>query len=202
MDSRAWDERYSGSDLVWSTGPNTHVEDALGSMPPGRVLDVAAGEGRNALWLAERGWDVTATDFSAVAVERMAELAGRRPGAGLRALVADATLPAPDLEGGYDVVLLCYLQLAEPAWSAALAHAVAAAAPGGLVLVVLHAERNLTEGVGGPQDADVLHDPDAVLAVVAGLPVVAESAEVRERPVEGSGRPALDTVVLLRRRTD
>lgn len=199
MDAAAWDARYSGADLVWSSTPNVFVEEIVGPMPPGRALDVAAGEGRNAVWLAERGWDVTATDFSAVGLRRAEEVAARRlGGAGLRVVVADALAPAPAPEGGggYDLVLFCYLQLPAPAWATALAHGVAAAAPGGRVLVVCHAERNLTEGVGGPQDPAVLHDPEAVLASAAGLPVEVERAQLRTRQVPDAGRDALDTVVM------
>ena len=87
-------------------------------------------------------------------------------------------------------------------WERAVAAGVAAAAVGGLVLVVAHARRNLAEGVGGPQDASILLDPEDVLASVAALPVAVELAQVRARDVEAASRPALDTVVLLRRTDD
>ncbi len=204
MDATAWDARYAGADLVWSSTPNRFVEELVAPMAPGRALDLAAGEGRNALWLAERGWDATSADFSAVAVERAAEIAAERLGEGagpFRALVSDALepAPAPAAGGGYDLVLFAYLQLPDDAWRRALAHGVAAAAPGASVLVVCHAARNLVEGTGGPQDISVLHDPDDVVAAARGLPVEVVSAELREREVEGAPRPALDAVVLLRR---
>lgn len=207
MDSTAWDERYSGADLVWSSTPNTFVEELVAPLAPGRALDVAGGEGRNALWLAERGWDATSADFSPVAVERARELAATRLGAAagrFRAVVADALEPAPPASGapGYDLVLFAYLQLPDAEWAQSLARGVEAARPGGLVLVVCHAERNLAEGVGGPQDPSVLHDPEAVVGSASGLPVEVVSAELRERPVAGAERPALDSVVLLRRIAD
>ena len=77
MDADAWDERYAASDQVWTSAPNPWVEEVVGPWPPGRALDVAAGEGRHALWLVRRGWTVDAVDFSAVAVDRMRELAGQ-----------------------------------------------------------------------------------------------------------------------------
>ncbi len=207
MDSVAWDERYSGSDLVWSVTPNVFVAEVVGAMTPGSALDVAAGEGRNAVWLAEQGWAVTAADFSPVAVERAERIAGQRLGdaaGSFRAVVADALEPAPpEVSGrGYDLVLFSYLQLAREPWGRALAEGVAAAAPGGAVLVVCHAVRNLEEGTGGPQDAAVLHDPEDVLASAANLPVEVVSAQLRHREVAGADRPALDTVVLFRRRVD
>ncbi len=204
MDATAWDERYSGADLVWSSTPNTFVEEVVGPMAPGRALDVAGGEGRNALWLAERGWDATSADFSPVAVERARQIAATRLGAAagpFRAVVSDALEAAPAVPGapGYDLVLFAYLQLPEAEWARALAHGVEAAVPGGVVLVVCHAERNLADGVGGPQDPAVLHDPDAVVESATGLPVEVVSAELRERAVDGAERPALDAVVLFRR---
>jgi len=99
-------------------------------------------------------------------------------------------------------VLISYLHLARTDWGEALAAAVGATVVGGAVLVVAHAVRNLTEGVGGPQDRTILLDPEDVIASAAELPVDVELAQLRRRDVEGSDRPALDTVVLLRRRAD
>ena len=204
MDASDWDERYAAADLVWSAGPNVWVRELCSPLAPGRALDVAAGEGRNALWLVEQGWTVTAADFSPVAVSRVQDLASARldeaARSRLEAVVADATQPAPG--SAYDLVLFSYLHLVREEWERAVAAGVAATAVGGLVLVVAHARRNLAEGFGGPQDEGVLLDPEDVLASVAGLPVAVELAQVRSRDVEGAPRPALDTVVLLRRTDD
>ena len=75
----SWNKRYGATDLVWGAEPNRFVEEALRDVEPrGRALDVACGEGRNAIWLAERGWRTTAVDFSGVAIERGRKLAARR----------------------------------------------------------------------------------------------------------------------------
>lgn len=216
MDAAAWDARYAGADLVWSAGPNVWVRELCTAMTPGRALDVAAGEGRNALWLVEQGWSVVAADFSTVGVERMGQIADRRLGerrSAFTAVVADATQPAPrppsDLvvdvgtgegsgAGVYDLVLISYLHLPRSQWGEALAAAVRACVVGGAVLVVAHAVRNLTEGVGGPVDPMILFDPEDVIASAAELPVDVELAQLRARDVEGAEHPALDTVVLLR----
>lgn len=201
MDASTWDDRYSATDLVWSGEPNMWVVDAVASSPPGRALDVAAGEGRNALWLAAQGWEVMATDFSPVAVDRARRLAGElddEARARLTLAVGDATTAAPVEE--QDLVILCYLHLPGAEWRSALEHAVAATAVGGRVVVVQHALRNLSEGVGGPQDPSILNDPEGVVESAEGLPVEVERSELRERAVEGHDRPALDTVVVFRRR--
>ena len=204
MDARAWDERYAAHDLVWSVEPNRFVAEIVGPLTPGHALDLAAGEGRNAIWMVERGWSVVALDYSTVAVDRMRSLAADRLGADvdrLTPLLGDATLPAPGDPASYDLALLSYLQLPADQWRQALRCAVAAVRPGGRVVVVGHAGRNLAEGWGGPSDRTVLYDPDEVLDAADGLPVAVEQSGIRERPVqtdEGE-RVALDTVVVLRR---
>jgi len=204
MDSHDWNERYAATELVWSAEPNRFVAEFVAPLTPGHALDVAAGEGRNGIWLAQQGWTVTATDFSSIAVERMQararELLGAEAGR-LTALVADATVPAPASPAAYDLVVFSYLQLPSAQWRQALRHGVEAARSGGHVLIVGHAARNLTEGWGGPSDPEVLYDPDAVVDAVEGLPVQVERAEIRVRPVETQDGPreALDTVVVLKR---
>src|SRR6478672_3970381 len=113
MDARAWDERYAASGLVWSATPNRFVAEELADLPPGRALDVAAGEGRNALWLADHGWQVTAMDFSLVGLDNGRALQERHErGRDLHVewLRADALTfeagPVP-----YDLVVMAYLQL-------------------------------------------------------------------------------------------
>lgn len=201
--SRDWDEKYAAVDLVWSAGPNQWVEQIAADLPSGRALDIAAGEGRNAIWLAGRGWTVVAVDFSEVAIERARRLAADQLGeaAGrFTAVVANALDPAPD-GGPFDLVLFSYLQLPADERRRAWVRGIEAAAPGGLVVVIGHALRNLAEGWGGPQDPSVLYDPSDVVDEVAGQPVEVESAELKVRVVEkDDGRhEALDTVVMLRR---
>jgi SAM-dependent methyltransferase len=204
MDAKDWDERYSATDLVWSAEPNRFVAELISPLTPGSAIDIAAGEGRNAIWLAQQGWTVTATDYSSVAVERMraraAELLGREA-ARLSPLVGDATVAAPGGPAAYDLALFSYLQLPPAEWKVALRNGVEAVRPGGHVLVIGHSARNLTEGWGGPSAREVLYDPDEVVDAVDGLPVAVEHADIRVRPVdtEDGPREALDTVVMLRR---
>jgi SAM-dependent methyltransferase len=188
VDAEEWNRRYADTELMWSAGPNRFVEAELADLPAGRALDLAAGEGRNAIWLARRGWRVTAVDFSSVAIER-----GRRVASGVAVdwVVADAlTWSPPD---DFDLVLVAYLQLAPPDLEAALARAAAAVAPGGTLLVVGHDLTNLTDGVGGPPYPDRLYTPDAVAAVVAAGGLKVTRAERVRRPVDD--REAIDTLV-------
>ncbi|MGB3827145.1 MAG: class I SAM-dependent methyltransferase [Ornithinimicrobium sp.] len=203
MDAAAWDARYAASESVWSLSPNQWVEDIVAGMATGAALDVAAGEGRNALWLAERGWRVLATDFSPVAIERLRERADRLPPqvrALVRAEVADATArPTQSQRGSCDLVLLSYLHLPPTQMAQALRAATQCLKVGGNLLVIGHAGINIERGVGGPQDRALLYDPSEVSAMVSGLPLSTQSCEIREREVTAQDRLALDTVALMRR---
>lgn len=164
MDAKAWDERYAASELVWSVGPNQFVERELADLPAGRALDLAAGEGRNAIWLARRGWEVTAVDFSQVALDKGRRQAG--DALPVRWVCADAT--TWDEPAAYDLALIAYLQLPPAERGAAIRAAFHALRPGGTLLVVAHDSTNLTEGAGGPQDPTVLFTAEDVLADLEG----------------------------------
>ena len=93
---RQWDARYAATELVWSVTPNQFVAAELADLPPGRAVDLAAGEGRNAIWLASRGWDVTAVDFSQVALDKGRRLAeSQRLAGSVTWVCADATTWQP-----------------------------------------------------------------------------------------------------------
>ncbi|MGL5819390.1 MAG: class I SAM-dependent methyltransferase [Phycicoccus sp.] len=188
MDAAAWDDRYAGSELVWTAEPNRFVVEQVGPLPVGTAADLACGEGRNAVWLAVRGWQTTGLDFSAAGLAKGRALAARA-GADVRWVQQDVTVWASDQQ--YDLVLLAYLQVSRTQRQAVVAAAAAAIAPGGSLVVVGHDVRNLAEGVGGPQDAALLWTPDDV--DVPGF--TARRQETAERPTEAG--TALDTVVHL-----
>jgi SAM-dependent methyltransferase len=205
VDAQAWDERYAASELVWSLGPNQFVAAQCADLPVGRALDLAAGEGRNAIWLARRGWRVTAADFSRAGLDT-----GRRLAEGLDIewVCADAVtgqgLDELDQQTGFDLVVIAYLQLVALERRAAVRRAVRSLKAGGTFLLVAHDSTNLTEGTGGPQDPSVLMTADDVLADLTGEDVVVERAERVERIVddghgETPGLIAYDVLVRLRR---
>lgn len=193
MDRASWDERYGGSDLVWSAAPNQFLEAEAVDLKPGRALDVACGEGRNALWLATKGWAVTAVDFSAAGIAT-----GRRRadeiGVEVDWVVADVREWEPE-PGAFDLVAIAYLQLPAASLRTVLGHAVAGLAPGGTLVAVGHDLANLTDGYGGPQDPTVLWNVEVFEAALEHLEV--EKAEVVERhdATADGARIALDTLV-------
>jgi len=193
-----WDERYAATTSLWSLEPNRFVVEVCEGLAPGRALDLAAGEGRNALWLAARGWDVTALDFSPVAVERARQRA-RAAGVALRAEVADVVDGWHPDPASADLVVIAYLQLPAADLTGVLRRSATALAPGGTLVLVAHDRRNLREGHGGPSDPEVLADPTTVAAALHDLAVT--RAEVVDRPVATPDGPrtALDTLVVAHR---
>jgi SAM-dependent methyltransferase len=163
MDAGDWDSRYASVEQVWSLAPNQFVAAELADLPPARAVDLACGEGRNAIWLAERGWQVTALDFSEVAVDRGRRIAGDDLTIEWRVDDAlTAVLPRADL------VVLAYLQLPDDERRTAVRRGFAALEPGGTFFLVAHDSTNLTEGTGGPQDASVLYTAEDVVADLDG----------------------------------
>lgn len=203
MESVDWDRRYETKELLWSKGPNRWVEEVAVELPPGRALDIAAGEGRNALWLVEQGWTATAVDFSPVALGRARRLAADRLGERVdRIELVEADLreyvPVP---GGYDLVISAYFQVGAELRRQVMRAAAAAVAPGGLLLVVAHDSDNLAHGVGGPQDPAVLYTAHDVATDIdgCGLEVVRAETRGREVDTEDGPRTALDAFLLARR---
>lgn len=194
MDARAWDERYEQRELVWSAEPNVFVERELAGLPPGRALDLAAGEGRNAIWLAEQGHDVEAVEFSPVAIDKGRAIAARR-GVQVRWTLADLTT-TPALAPA-DLVLLAYLQLPREQLTPIHRWAAGLVAPGGTLLVVAHARANLDRGVGGPPDPALCPTVGEVLADLDGGGLLVDHAAEVDREVETDEgvRVAVDVLV-------
>ncbi len=162
-------------------------------------MDLASGEGRNSIWLAEQGWEVTGVDFSPVGLakaKRFADLWGVKV-TWIESAVEEWTPPPV----GFDLVAMLYLQLPQPARSASLAVAASAVAPGGKLVVVAHDLDNLTRGYGGPPSPDVLYRVSDVTeaAVDAGLTVGRAEKAVRTVETDMGPQKALDTVVTARR---
>ena len=199
MDRREWDELYASRELVWTAEANRFVAEELAGLAAGRALDLGTGEGRNAIWLAERGWQVTAVDFSVAGLAKAAELAAGRGVTGVDWVEADLRdyQPGP---GTYDLVLLAYIHLPPDEFGALLAAAASALAPGGTLLVIGHDADNIAHGHGGPQDPRILHRAQDVVAALPGLAI--QRAGQAQRPVlTGDGeRTAIDTVVRAQRR--
>jgi len=205
MDAQSWDERYAANDLVWSSTPNQFVAAELADLGPGRALDVACGEGRNALWLADRGWHVTAVDFSLAGLDKGRALqAGHEHGKDMdidwvHADVVEHDFAPSGFDGGFDLALVAYLQVPAADRHTVVRRTFGSLDVGGTFFLVAHDSTNLIEGTGGPQDAAVLYTAKDVLADLDGERFDVLRAERVARTVAGAepDRLAYDALVRL-----
>jgi 2-polyprenyl-3-methyl-5-hydroxy-6-metoxy-1,4-benzoquinol methylase len=194
MDAAEWDAKYSAKDLVYGLPPNGDVVEFTTSLTRGRALDLACGEGRNALWLATRGWEVTAVDFSTVALTKGHRIASSSPRSVRERLTwvqADVTEISPKPE--YDLVLVLYLHLPSVARRKVIQNAIDALKPDGILMISGHHSDNLTLGVGGPQDAEILYTPEDLAADTGGR-VMIRRCEERVRNTDRGN--AIDSLLL------
>jgi SAM-dependent methyltransferase len=190
-----WDARYAAVENLWAAKANRFLVAEVADLAPGRALDLACGEGQNAIWLASLGWDVLGIDYSQVAVAKAQARAGR-DGVAARFLCADLVEYEPEREA-FDLVLVLYLHI--PSMQRALVHAKASAALAthGTFVLLGHDLTNLTDGVGGPSDPDILYTAEEIAAELPGLEI--EKATTVLRDVHGEERDAIDTIVRARR---
>jgi 2-polyprenyl-3-methyl-5-hydroxy-6-metoxy-1,4-benzoquinol methylase len=172
MKREDWNDKYAASGFLWSTEPNRFLVAEVASLAPGRALDLACGEGRHAVWLAQQGWQVTAVDFSKVALAKAERLARSRR-VEVEWIAADLLEYEP--AGPFDFVVVLYLQLPADERRLVLRRAADALGPGGTLLVCGHDLTNLTKGHGGPTRAEVLFTPDDIVEDLA--PLTVERAE-------------------------
>ena len=199
-----WDHRYAGEPL-WSGNPNGTLLREAGALSPGRALDVGAGEGGDALWLAEQGWQVTANDVSPDVLDRLGAQAGRR-GLTVECLPTDANARQPFGTETFDLVTAHYASIPRTPDHRGERNLLDAVAPGGVLLVVGHDLEPMRAAIDTEQDSRAF-DPDAyvriddVAAALAGSPDWdVEVHETRPRPPGATSGHHVDDVVLRARR--
>jgi SAM-dependent methyltransferase len=195
-----WDCRYGG-DQMWSGNPNGTLVNEVAALRPGRALDVGAGEGGDAMWLAEQGWRVTASDISQRALDRVAAEAERR-GLGVECQQVDANATRAYAGGAFDLVSAQYASIPRTPDHRGVYNMLGAVAPGGTLLVVSHD----LEPMRAPIDTDErsrAFDPDAYVRVDDFVAALAESAEweievneLRPRPPGAASSHHVHDVVL------
>jgi SAM-dependent methyltransferase len=182
-----WDERYSSADRLWSGRPNAQLVEQVAGLEPGDALDVGSGEGADAIWLAARGWTVTAVDISAVALERAAahaaasgdEVAGR-----ITWLHEDLLTWDPGRER-FDLVSAQFMQLPSPERENLHARLAAAVRPGGTLLIVGHHADDMHVNVGRPE-------AQRLFASAGQLAATLDPDEWEVVVADAIGRPATD----------
>ncbi|GIG36336.1 hypothetical protein Cpa01nite_17170 [Cellulomonas pakistanensis] len=204
-DREFWEDRYRSAPQVWSGRPNPQLVDEVAGLAPGRALDVACGEGGDALWLAGRGWSVTAVDLAQTALDRV-EAAAAAAGPDVAARVRTERVDIAERDAGdgvYDLVTSHFLHLPPEVRAVAFARMARAVAPGGTLLVVAHHASDLATTIGRPDLPELFFEPaDVVAALEPGgwdVPV----AEARPRTAtdpDGREITIRDTVVRAVRR--
>ncbi len=189
-----WDERHAARQAIESRAPDRTLVDLATGLAPGRALDLAAGDGRHAIWLAAHGWTTTGVDFSGVALDRARAWAARE-GVDITWLHADLLEWTPAARSA-DLVTVMFLHLPPPERRAVFAKAADALALGGRLLVVGHDRLDIGRDVRGPKDPALLYTPDEVAADLPGL--VLEQSRRVENDL-GEGVVSTDTVVVARR---
>jgi SAM-dependent methyltransferase len=195
-----WDERYSG-EQVWSGNPNEALVAEITELSGGRALDVGCGEGADSVWLARRGWQVTALDISAKAVERTEAMATE---AGVQVEgVAAGLLDASLVEASYDLVSVMYPALLRTPTGEAEQRLLDLVAPGGTLLVVHHADIDREHALEQGFDPDDYVGPDDVRDLAlerGGWDIVADERRERAVVVGAGAHHKSDLVVRLHRR--
>ncbi len=196
---RFWEERYGSTDRVWSGQVNPRLAEVAADLPAGRALDLGCGEGADALWLAERGWQVVAVDVSATALQRAAEAASARNVADrIDFQRHDLNETFPD--GAFDLVSAQYFHSpARLEREAVLRRAAGQVNPGGVLVIVDH-------GAAPPWAQHHEHSFPGIEEVIASLRldpagwtrVRAETVD-RELVADGQRATVPDNVIVLRR---
>jgi SAM-dependent methyltransferase len=191
-----WDRRYAQVENLWAVKPNRFLVAEVEDLEPGRALDLACGEGQNAIWLASLGWDVLGVDYSEVAIAKARARAERDGVATAQFTCADLVTYEPERDA-YDLVLLLYLHIPTSERRSVLARGASALRAGGTLVLVGHDRTNMTDGVGGPSDPDIHFTPAEIAADLPGLEI--EKAERVLRDVQGEDRAAIDALVRARK---
>ena len=207
FDESFWDERYRQHGqhaAVWSGQPNAQLVAEVAELLPGSALDVGAGEGADAAWLARRGWRVTAVDISSVALGRAAAAVEGEPETAARITWQHQDLTvSPPPAGTFDLVSAQYLHLPAPQRDGVYSRLAASVAPGGTLLIVGHHPSDLGTSVRRPSAPGLLFTAEQIAAGLDPYEWEIVTCTSRPRPTNDSdGAPVTvqDSVLRARRR--
>jgi SAM-dependent methyltransferase len=201
FDEQSFEDMYRATDALWSGRANVQMVREVADLPPGTALDVGCGEGADAIWLAVRGWRVTAVDFAATALERAADAA---TAAGVADRIdwvrADVTRWTPDPDS-FDLVSAQYMHLLPDQRGPLFTRLAAAVRPGGTLLVVGHDIDEVAAGAHHHPAPERFFTAEEVARLLDPDAWRVEVAESRPRPAggrEGEGHNMHDAVLRAR----
>jgi len=198
-----WDDRYRSAPQLWSGNPNPHLVSDIVELPPSTALDVGAGEGADAIWLAQHGWAVTAVDISTVGLARgraQAELLGDGVAERITWVQADLTDWTP-AAGAYGLVSAQFMHLPSALREPLFRRCCAAVAPGGTLLLVGHDVSDLQTTIRRPPLTDLYFDAHDVANGLGEGWTVVEAGTRPRHAIDGDGNQVTihDAVVIARR---
>ena len=171
MDKAFWDDKYSATEYVYTKDVNRFVKESCSDLAPGKMIDLAGGEGRNTVFFAEKGWQAENVDLSSVGLEKCVALAKER---GVTDKVVTTNASALDFVSKLapvDLGVCAYLQIPSKDLDVAIGRLVDNIKPGGVFFGVWHALENLEEGFGGPQNPELLPSTESMTTVLSKLPL-------------------------------
>ena len=171
MDKAFWDQKYSAKEYVYTKDVNRFVKESCSDLAPGKMIDLAGGEGRNTVFFAEKGWQAENVDLSSVGLEKCVALAKER---GVSDKVVTTNASALDFVSKLapvDLGVCAYLQIPSKDLDVAIGRLVDNIKPGGVFFGVWHALENLEEGFGGPQNPELLPSTESMTTVLSKLPL-------------------------------
>ena len=171
MDKAFWDSKYSVDEYVYTKDVNRFVKESCSDLAPGKMIDLAGGEGRNTVFFAQKGWQAENIDLSAVGLVKCEKLAKER---NVLENVFTTNASALDFESKLapvDLGVIAYLQIPQAELAIAITRLVENIKPGGLFFGVWHALENLRDGFGGPQNPEVLPSESSMKTLLASLPL-------------------------------
>ena len=187
-----WDQRYSGQAFAYGTEPNAFLVAMAPRLPTGRVLCLGEGEGRNAVWLAGQGYDMTAVDASGVGLEKARRLAAER---GVTITTVHSDLAAYDIEPDFwDGVLSIFCHLPSELRADVHRRCVAGLRPGGVMLLEAYTPRQIAHGTGGPSTVELMMDKETLRMELAGFQFL-DLRECEREIHEGAFHNGLGAVV-------
>jgi len=184
MDKLFWDQKYSVDEYIYTTEVNRFVKEHLADLTPGKMIDLAGGEGRNTVFFAEKGWQAENIDLSSVGLVKCEKLAAER---GVSERVFTTQASALDFESKLapvDLGVVAYMQINHKDLKAGISRLVANLVPGGSFFGVWPALENLKDGFGGPQDPNVLPSIESMSEILGELPLKVEFIINRDGQVQ------------------
>jgi SAM-dependent methyltransferase len=171
MDKAFWDSKYSVDEYVYTKDVNRFVQEHLSDLSPGKMIDLAGGEGRNTVFFAERGWQAENVDLSSVGLEKCQALAAEKNVSDRVFTTNASALDFDSKLAPVDLGVVAYLQIPQAELAVAIERLVSKIKPGGVFFGVWHALENLKDGFGGPQNPEVLPWETSMTSLLSSLPL-------------------------------